>query len=484
MKRTINFILSTFLLLLNIYKNDCYFETNNINEELQSIIVTFDESVSKNKTITDIKLKNKGFNNFNLISSGKKNVYLVRVKKYEKAYSILKNIKQVFCVEKDFVLTMDNDPLSRSSYDPIDYANIINLSSAWNYETGSANVKVGILDTGIDSGHPSLQGKVSTSLSAVFNNGQIIEDNNPQDLDGHGTAVAGFIAAQQDQTNKVVGVCQNVTLVSLKICNSVSDANVSNAIAAINYAKTKNIPILNISYSWKSSDLSNSTGLLTSIQNYGGLVICSAGNANVNIDDSNNSNYPIYPAIYNLNNLIVVGNSTALNERYSSSSYGITSVDIFAPGTNVNCLTSTSTGYAGVPRLVSATSYSTPLVAGVAALLKSNNPSLSVSKIKEIILGSSAKYSSLSTYCVTGGRLDAYNALYAINHTHSYSYVDRNNNYYHIKQCNLCYYNYNENHTWVKNNIILEQNQNDIMYIPGYSCYYCGAYTNIPPELM
>ena len=484
MKKNINLILLTCLLCFNTKNIKFYSERNNTKEELHSLIVTFDENASKSKKITDIKLKNKGFNNFNLISSGNKNIYLVRVKDYEKAYNILNDIKNVFSVEKDFALTRNNDSISRSTYDPIDYASIINLSSAWNYETGSSSVLVGILDTGIDSNHSSLQGKISTSLSAIFNNGQIIEDNNPQDSYGHGTAVAGLIAANQDQTNKVVGVCQNVTLVSLKITNSVSEANVSNAIAAIDYAKTKNIPILNISYSWKNSDLSNSTGLLTSIQNYGGLIICSAGNANINIDSSNNSNNPIYPAIYNLDNLIIVGNSTSSNEKYYSSSYGISSVDIFSPGANVNCLTSTSTGYGGVPRLVSGTSYSAPLVAGVAALLKSNNPSLSAIKIKEIILESAVKYSSLSAYCVTGGRLDAYNALYAINHTHSYRYVDCNNNYYHIKQCNLCYYNYNENHTWVKKNIILEQNQNDIMYIPGYSCYYCGAYTNIPPELM
>ena len=305
------------------------------------------------------------------------------------------------------------------------YFDNIMIDYAWNYEKGDANTLVGIIDTGIDGTHPDLQKNINRGLSHDFSGGNTNLNNEPLvDNVGHGTRIAGIIGATPNNGIGICGINHNVSLVSLKVSNVDSfDGTTYNVIEAINYAKENNIKILNLSWC-----ISNVYELKKAITNYDGLIICASGNNKYNIDENNKT----YPSFYNLNNIISVGASDYFDNIASFSNYGKTSVDLFAPGVNIFTTNTTTlmnkSGYINVE----GTSFSAPMVTGVASLLLSNNPSLTTSELKNIILNSVDKIDYLENKCVTGGRLNAYKALMSI-HQHSYNYKSNDNG--HTYEC-------------------------------------------------
>ena len=278
--------------------------------------------------------------------------------------------------------------------------NKISLPTAWNITTGSSSVMVGIIDTGIYGDHPDLNDRVNRTLSKSFTS---ISNNALADVDGHGTHVAGIIGAEGNNSLGVVGVCWNVSLVSLRVENEEGSFPHDNVVAAINYAEAMNIPILNYSGGW----FNYSEAMYTAISNYSGLFVTIAGNESTNNDQVN-----FYPANYELGNVIVVGNSTASDDLASSSGYGATTVDVFAPGSSIMS-TLCSGGYG----LMSGTSMAAPYVAGLAALVLSKYPSTTVAQLKAAIINhvdvvyNSDNISVFGNKCVSGGRINAYRSL-------------------------------------------------------------------------
>ena len=195
---------------------------------------------------------------------------------------------------------------------------LISLPHAWNISTGSLSVMVGVIDTGIAAGHPSLSNRIHPSLNRDFTDDNFpngLVTNPPQDTlgnphGGHGTAVAGIIGANTALTGNnqgVVGVNWNVTLVSLMAYSSIDGNGYSRwTRRAVDFATNQAIPILNHSGGWNVHDFS----LQTSITNYPGLYVTIAGN-----NASNNDAVPFYPSNYNLPNLISVGASNIEDVR-------------------------------------------------------------------------------------------------------------------------------------------------------------------------
>ena len=288
----------------------------------------------------------------------------------------------------------------------------IKLSDAWRYTTGSSDVLVGILDSGINGTHPALVSNLDKALCYDFTSGSGIAEPNPVDglTPTHGTGVAGIIGAQYDNAGSLDGVCQNVTMVSLKVGKLVSsngfNIHMAWVISAIDYAADIGVDILNFSAGWDESDMEDpyyDYAVAAAIYNYPGLFVCAAGNKNWNNDEVYN-----WPSNYDFPNLISVGSSTADDTKANSSCYGSTTVDIFAPGEAVYS-TSGGDGYS----LQTGTSFATPYVTGVAALMLSVNPDLTPSELKEIILITVDPIDAFETLCVSGGRLNAYRAVLA-----------------------------------------------------------------------
>lgn len=315
--------------------------------------------------------------------------------------------------------------------------NKIQLPRAWDITTGSSTVKVAVIDSGIDGDHPDLSSKIDTDMCHDFTGGYGQAVGVPTDDRGHGTKVAGIIGASGDNEIGITGVCWNVSLVSLKVLDSNGYGYSSNAMRAINYADSQEIPIINFSVGWyDDDDHSNDVtpqqerydyALGTVINLYSGLFVCAAGN-----DNQDNDEYDFAPGNYNLNNMITVGSTTSYDAKSWFSNYGKTKVDIFAPGSEI--YTTTSDGEYGYD---SGTSLSAPYVAGVAALLLSMDSSLTTAELKEAILSSVDVISGLDDYCVTGGRLNAYKALISES-AHNYVFCSPINVANHRFYCSDC----------------------------------------------
>lgn len=339
----------------------------------------------------------------------------------------------------------------------------INLSEALNEYSSTDKVTVGVLDSGIDATHPALAEIIDNDLSMDFTQG----DNGTVwdsffDESGHGTHVAGIIAAKGNNA-PMQGVCPNVNLVSLRVFYGKSKSGLSSFVArAINYANENNIPILNFSGSWRiarnSSENAYDVALKEIIRNYYGLFICAAGN---NFYD--NDRIEFYPANYDLPNLISVAASDYNNEKANFSQFGKRNVDLFAPGKyilstypeyfcaenqNEDPLYHHSYGY----HRDSGTSMATPYVTGVAALLLSQYPELNASQLKTTIMCNVRKVSALTDLCETGGILDAYAALMnpiSDHRIHSYAYTTHGLHGGHTKYCTECDYSINSEHKFI-----------------------------------
>ena len=302
----------------------------------------------------------------------------------------------------------------------------IELAKCWEIVEGTTEVIVGVIDTGIDGGHPDFTGVIDTSLSRTFLNDQVFESGALWDPIGHGTHVAGIIGAIENSELGVNGVCKKVKIASLKICNDEGESYASNFADAIVFATQQNIPILNISHGWYQNDNCNDQALDIVLANYKGVVVCAAGNEGVNNDGID----PCYPASLSHNNIISVGaidsdsnRATFINNQ--SSNYGEYSVDIFAPGKNIistfcrnnsNKILDWGTHYGVGYACISGTSMAAPFVTGVVALLLSINPNLTVSQIKTAILESATipnvnGENPIEELCVSNGVLNAYNAV-------------------------------------------------------------------------
>ncbi len=215
-------------------------------------------------------------------------------------------------------------------------------------------------------------------------------------------------------------------LLSYKVLDSNGNGNMVCILNAINEATAHDVDIINASFGYVGSP---NNAWTYAIQNFPGLVVCAACNTQTGESSDNDVN-PKYPANYNyLSNVITVGASDQDDDRAYFSCYGQISVDLFAPGENIlSCYpTSKCTGamcggdagghYANGYHEASGTSMAAPHVAGVAALMLSENPSLSAAQLKGMILDTvDTVYDAngndiFPSYCVSGGRLNAQAAV-------------------------------------------------------------------------
>ncbi|BCU14719.1 hypothetical protein MAN88_52830 [Microcystis aeruginosa] len=296
----------------------------------------------------------------------------------------------------------------------------IDAPEAWDIQTGNPNLVIGVLDTGVDYNHPDLAGNIWTNPGEIAGdgidndgNGYIDDirgwdfaynDNNPSDVQGHGTHVSGTIAGKGNNGVGVTGVAWNAKIMPLKFLDDTGSGTLSNAILAINYATAKGVKLTNNSwgggpYTQALYDAINAAGQA------GALFIAAAGNNSANADIN-----PMYPAAYNLANIVSVASTTRTDALSSFSNYGLTSVDLGAPGSDIYSL-APGGGYA----TLSGTSMASPHVTGAAALLWSQNPTWTAQQVKNTLMNTGDSIAALAGKTVSGKRLNVFNALAAAN---------------------------------------------------------------------
>ena len=291
----------------------------------------------------------------------------------------------------------------------------IQAPEAWGVTTGSRDVMVGVLDTGIDHNHADLAANVNVSMGYNFlfdNPHWWYEDSSPMDDLGHGTHVAGTIGALGNNGEGVAGVCWEVTMVPLKIWDARGRGSTAEFISALAYAEYMGIPILNVSGRWKSFEFWDEgyRGMRDAIQAYSGLIIAAAGNDAGWDDDGDEELGPFvsYPAAFGYDNIISVS-ASCINDGISEfSSRNGALIDLAAPGDYI--FSTLPWGYAAWR----GTSMATAHVTGVAALLKSYNNTLTAAEIKAAILENVDHSAELEGMVRTSGRLNAFRALSSI----------------------------------------------------------------------
>ncbi len=266
----------------------------------------------------------------------------------------------------------------------------ISAPEAWNISTGSSEVIVAVIDSGVDYNHEDLADNCISGYDFVNN------DDDPMDDNGHGTHCAGTISAVTNNSIGIAGVSWNSKILPVKVFDATGQSNTVLEILGILYAKEQGADI--ISCSWGSYIYSEA--LKETIESTPALFVCAAGNEGYNSDE-----IPFYPAGYNIAHIISVGASDRYDMLTWFSNYGLTSVDLLAPGEDIY---STLPGTYGS---MDGTSMAAPFVAGTAALIRSEKPGYDAGQIKNLILNSVDQKFWLNTTCVTGGRLNAYRPL-------------------------------------------------------------------------
>jgi thermitase len=234
----------------------------------------------------------------------------------------------------------------------------IGAPAAWGTTKGSASIVIAIVDSGVDGTHPDLSAKMVSGWNVVDNN------SNTADVYGHGTQVAGTAAAATNNGLGVASVAWNCWIMPVRISQTNGSAYDSAIASGITWAADHGARVANVSYN--VSDSSTISAAARYMNTKGGVVTVSAGN------------YSTFHSIANDPYMITVAATDPNDLKYSWSDYG-NDLDLAAPG----CLLTTARG--GGYANVCGTSFSAPVVAGVAALVISANPSLSASQVLGIL---------------------------------------------------------------------------------------------------
>jgi subtilisin family serine protease len=290
----------------------------------------------------------------------------------------------------------------------------IHAPLAWDRTIGSQSLLIGVLDTGVEISHPDLAANIWVNLPEQSGgvgidddlNGYVDDvhgydvvnnDGDPSDFNGHGTHVAGIIAARGSNGTGVVGVCWNASIVAIRILNDRGVGTVAQAIAGLQYAKAIGVRVANLSWSVEQP----SAALLQALQDAGAagmVIVAAAGNGGLNDDVQ-----PYYPASYRLPYMISVAATDAKDRLAPYSNYGPASVDIAAPGTAI-----LSTWLSGTYKTLTGTSEAAPIVSGACGLLLARFPSLANTAVKRAVLHSAETLPSLTGRVASGARLDAH----------------------------------------------------------------------------
>lgn len=296
----------------------------------------------------------------------------------------------------------------------------INALLAWDQKTtGSEKVVVAVLDSGVDYRHPDLiqnmwvrpadmDSYFDEQLGVVndeYGYDAVTNSGDPMDDNGHGTHCAGIIGADGNNGIGIAGINWRVQIMPLKFISRTGSGTTKDAIEAINYVinrKKAGVNVRIISASWGSTQKSKALGdVIRKAGEEGILFIAASGNSSADADKS-----PHYPASYDLPNIISVAALNRNDELASFSNYGLKRVHVAAPGAEI-----LSTWLNGDFREASGTSMATPTVSGVAALVLSVEPKLSMEDLRERLFKSVDKLPALSGKIATGGRINAARAV-------------------------------------------------------------------------
>jgi hypothetical protein len=273
----------------------------------------------------------------------------------------LRSLSNVSYVEKDGVVEASyqpNDPRYPEQW----HMPSVSAPQAWDVTTGSNQVTIAVIDTGVDYNHADLAGRVVAGYNFVSRN------TDPMDDHGHGTHVAGIAAATGNNSTGVAGVDWSARILPLKVLNAQGSGYDSDVASAIRYAADHGAKVINMSLGGPDSSYTIQEAV-NYAYNKGVTIVAAAGNESSSVS---------YPAA--CEHVIAVGALDSNNGLAYFSNRG-SALDITAPG--VSILSTVPGGY----QKMSGTSMASPVVAGCATLVLAQNPSYGPSQVEGALKG-------------------------------------------------------------------------------------------------
>ena len=305
----------------------------------------------------------------------------------------------------------------------------VDAEDAWtNMSSGTNESVVAVIDTGLDMDHPSF-----TKLCAIWENETelagtpgidddrngyvddyygwnfVSNSNNPDDDDGHGTHVSGIVLGSSldildlpsSDSENCKGTYQSkIKIMPLKFLDGNGAGSTSDAIQAIYYAVNNGARVLNNSWGGGAYSRSLHEAVMYTYQRKA-IFVAAAGNAG-----EDNDLTPMFPANYDVPNVLSVAATSSSDFKASFSNFGASSVHIGSPG--VAIYSTIPGGYYGT---MSGTSMAAPFAAGVAAMISREQPLMYGYQMKDIISTESDSVATLSGYTITGKRLNINDTL-------------------------------------------------------------------------
>jgi subtilisin family serine protease len=302
----------------------------------------------------------------------------------------------------------------------------IDAPEAWNLRTDAQQVIVAVVDTGVRFTHEDLAANMWRNPGEVAGNG-VDDDRNgyvddvygisaldatgyPMDGNGHGSHVAGIIAAAGNNGRGIVGVAWRAQIMALKFLDANGDGYTSDAVVSIDYARAKGAAVVNASFAGPDNSISLRDAI-NRARSAGMMIVAAAGN-----EALNNDSIPTYPANYAVDNVVSVAATTRSDTLANYSNYGAQTVDLAAPGSSIySAYFSADNAYV----TMSGTSMAAPHVAGAVALLRAHVPSLSYAQIIDRLLKAVDPLPALAGKTATGGRLNLQRALQGTSSTNN-----------------------------------------------------------------
>lgn len=301
----------------------------------------------------------------------------------------------------------------------------ISAPQAWALSTGSPDVVVAVIDSGVDFGHPDLGGSQLDNPRMWTNAGEtcygcmsdgldndsngvvddwrgwdfVNETGNPLDEHGHGTHVAGIIGASGDNGVGIAGVNWQVTIMALKIFGEAGLGESEAGARAVLYAAQQGVDVINASWGGWSPSLTLRDAITFAGQR-GVLFVAAAGN-----DGWNTDLFGHFPSGMAEPTIISVAATDNMDQLADFSNFGLRTVDLGAPGVDVYSLW-LGAGLESPYRYASGTSMASPHVAGAAALVKARFPDATPLGVKALLLSSAERLPTLEGLVASGGRLD------------------------------------------------------------------------------
>jgi len=429
--------------IISAFKNNSPQNTNRkLSKLLKGLDVTSSKKIFENLP-TDIS------SNAEFTKTGLDRIFVLTVSKNfsSNIIDLISNNEDVEYIQLNNVLMVEN-----ASFNPNDafynnqyYLPLIGMPSVWDITQGDSSVVIGVIDTGLDFLHPDLQTSFKKNYGEIGldalgrdkrsngidddNNGftddwrgwdftdepftgdprrgdYLTPDNDPTDdnKNSHGTAVTGVINAAFDNGIGIASLAPKCKVLVLRAFDAEGFGEEDDVANAVLYGMMQGVKIFNFSFGdYVYSNLLRDVVKFAYSKNV--TIVCSAGN-----DGSDRLHYP---SAYD--EVISVAASADGDARFSSSSYGAT-VDIYAPGLAIFTTMRTGKGssaYGGDYDYINGTSFSAPMIAAVAGLMKSINPNLTNEEIRGILVSSTAMFPNQTSWnnLYSSGRVDALRSI-------------------------------------------------------------------------